>query len=984
MCHFLNQKFQLRLLIFLAIFINFGIFCPNNIYSQNTSQIFELRHFTDDPKANGETDFKGEKDWMKTEDRVRFLNDYADFASVYFNNPRLNKKIVSDEEIHQLIKNIKPQPGTNIRKTIELNGWRTYGYKEGQDVEKSKSLIEWSRLPGASVSEGKLILSDTRIQKPIEPLTWRFKWESNIKLAENSQCVIEFGNNGKTAIALGVGKSATSGNKNDNLQIIPVRQDEEIAFVIEGDMTKKRFNCYVNNELVYDFSLMNDSSVTAITDLAITSSGNCSFDNIFLFNHKPEESANYPYSSKVIWDENFETKPGVSDWQTYHFNDSHWKQADLPAVHGGIREKGENFYLRKKEYIGEFERAFLQLETLDPGGEVWINNEVVAVVNDRHPKEFEVTNYLKKNQDNLIAVRVNPYKLNLPMPHTPTDHHIGWFLGRTKLVLTSKCAIKHVGISTLELGAEAKQLHKVSLEYPNHDFFEGSIEINYYPWFPNEGERVASFSSELKVRPRIEQEFNFEFAVESPKLWSPESPNLYRVETIIKDKEGNPVDDFVVTTGIRTIKQADGHLYINGKPEMLNGAQIMGFRTPIETIAKYNRCAPVETVAEEMLMIQKMDANLLRIHVHAEKDTADGINDPRYAEFADQMGIYLIWSTAGFIREGESWNIDYDGYPKFMKQVINHPSIVIWEASNHPNRFKQHDISETHDFVQKIYRTLYEADQSRLITPTTAWGHTHYANYDGTFDYEGNRITPVPEYMADLVTRGSQDAYTGYGAEWSKLRTAPVGFAASCLEANDKAYFNFEHEESIGQPNWELSKGKPWYLVHSYEWGYDEGSIGRRLTSDEWRASQAWQAFSAWESMKKQMLLGYDGFSWCTIRGGANMGTYQKPLIDNLRHPKLAWYTNKMVFQRTWAASNNVDVVYGPDDEIVPVIHHIGNKKTVDLLIELKNLKGKTLEKKSFNSIELQEGRYSVQLDKFRFKRQHKGTLAIIYTLSEK
>src|SRR5690606_15958767 len=154
---------------------------------------------------------------------------------------------------------------------------------------------------------------------------------------------------------------------------------------------------------------------------------------------------------KVVWDENFEQKPDISGWQTSSYDDSHWHVADLPAVHGGIREKEEHFYLRKKTYIGDFERAFLQLETVDPGGEIWVNNEVAAVINNRHPQEIEITGFLKKNQENLIAVRVNPYKLNLPMPHTPTDHHIGWFLGRTKLLLTSKCVIKHVAVSTSSL-----------------------------------------------------------------------------------------------------------------------------------------------------------------------------------------------------------------------------------------------------------------------------------------------------------------------------------------------------------------------------------------------------------------------------------------------------------------------------------------------------------------------------------------------------
>jgi hypothetical protein len=442
--------------------------------------------------------------------------------------------------------------------------------------------------------------------------------------------------------------------------------------------------------------------------------------------------------------------------------------------------------------------------------------------------------------------------------------------------------IKDVQITTKQLGNAATQSHKLSIHYPSHQWFEGSVEINYYPWFPQEGGKVATITRDLQVRPRINNEYIIEGTIPTPVLWSGGSPNLYKVEVILKDKDGKPVDDFVTTTGVRTIEQKNGDLFINGKQEMLNGAQNMGFRMPLETIAKYHRSAPIKTVAEELLMIRKMNGNLLRMHVHAANEQADGINDPRYAELADQMGIYLIWTTPAWTRTTEAWKVDFDGYPKYMRQVYNHPSIVIWEAANHPKFFKKHGISDTHEYVKKIVRTIASEDQSRLITPTTFWSHAHYSNYDGTIDHQGNPIQAVPEYNHRLVTRGAQDAYSGYGHDWTEIRTAPYEFAASCLNAKDKAYFNFEHEESIGQPNWNLCKGKPWYLMQSYEWDYDVGSIGRRLSTDEWRASQAWQAFSAWESMKKQILLGYDGFSWCSLRGGANMGTYTTDSVDKV------------------------------------------------------------------------------------------------------
>ncbi len=269
-----------------------------------------------------------------------------------------------------------------------------------------------------------------------------------------------------------------------------------------------------------------------------------------------------------------------------------------------------------------------------------------------------------------------------------------------------------------------------------------------------------------------------------------------------------------------------------------------------------------------------------------------------------------------------------------------------------------------------------------MISLTTYWTHTYYANYKGTVDYKGNDITPVPEYNAPMVTRGGQDAYSGYGSDWSKIRTMPNEFAASCLAANDKAYFNFEHEESIGQPNWELCKGKPWYLVQSYEWDYDKGSIGRRLTTAEWKASQGWQAFSAWESMKKQVLLGYDGFSWCCLHGGPNMGTYKKPLIDDLGHPKISWYVNRMIFQKIWAGSDNTDVVYGPGDKIVPVIHNLGEKHTVRLDIYLETGEGRPAGRKSFKDLHLEAGNTLKYLDGFTFGRVRPGTYAVRYVVT--
>jgi len=344
--------------------------------------------------------------------------------------------------------------------------------------------------------------------------------------------------------------------------------------------------------------------------------------------------------------------------------------------------------------------------------------------------------------------------------------------------------------------------------------------------------------------------------------------------------------------------------------------------------------------------------------------------------------VMLIWGTTAWIRSGEPFNIDFEGYPKYMRQVRNHPSIVMWEASNHPNRFKDHDIDITHRWVKKVYDTIYSVDPSRIISLSSFIRHTHYGNDAGTLDYEGKSIRAVDEWIADKVTRGNQDSATGYGKEWSVIRTWPGEYYRDMLDSRDRAYFNFEHQESIGQPNWEFTKGKPWHKLHSYEWPYDEGSIGRKLTTGEWEESQAWQAFSAWEAIKKQRLVDYDGFSWCCLHGGPNSGTYQKPLMDCDCRAKLSYWTNKMAFQRVIAGSGDVDIVYGPEDRIAPVVMNLGDARTVDVGITVRDQNGAVVGGKSYTGIGLPGGRTVTKLPDFRPAFPAQGYYAVEYRIT--
>ena len=937
------------------------LFWPVLRVTSQESTSFEMRYFTRDAKADGSTDLHGETEWMSLEERISFLNQYADYASRFWGNPGLDKPLFSSEDCLTALSHIKPQPTTAVRRTIQLQEWRACGYKPEKETEQASRWKLWTA-QGARIGEGTLRLDHATASPPIHPLEWRFRIRATLSDAPSS-LTVDFQGQGGGVLS------------------VPVKGLSDVE--IYGDLSNHRLFLSSGNRTVREFSLPEDfgTSVTAFTLNAHDGTATLTAFSLYNFIPQPEVKAT-PFRMELLYDEDFRPVPQMQGWQTAGYNDEAWETVSLPSQHGGLKEAGESYYLRKKVRVGKFDAAHLEIETLDPAGEVWINGEPAAVLQGRQPRCLDISEYLVPDQENVIAVRVKPYFAKYPMLHTPTDHNLGWFLGRTALVLTSgQSRIAEGLVHTRSLSDEsAVQHHRFTIHNASIKSQKASLRVNYYPWFPQEGDCVASASRELELRPRdniVELDLN----LEHPALWFPTNPRLYRVEVILLDAEGKPFDDWVTTTGIRLIEQRQGVLYVNNFPEMLNGGQNMGFRPPIEYVSRTVRCATDEQVMREMLMVKAMGGNFLRIHVHAEAGVTEGLNDARFAEYADQMGLYLSWQTAGWIREGEAWNVDIAGYPSYIRSVYNHPSIVLWEASNHPNKFKEHPVKDTQDYFTQIIQSILSADSSRLISPTSFWQHSHYANYDGTIDIKGNPLPPNPLLMHRMMTRGSQDAYSGYDHNWSRVRRIPNDWARQCLEARDLCYFNFEHEESIGQPNWELARKEPWFEIQSYEWSYNEGNIGRLLQTSEWRASQAYQAFSAWESMKMQTLAGVSGYSWCTMESGANMFTYQKPLIDPFCVPKLAFYANRMAFQRIWAGSDDVDTAYGPGDSIRPVIFNLEEACKVNLVIELQNEKGRTLETKKFQNVDVPAGRSITRLEPFRFRSNAQGTRFIVYKI---
>lgn len=940
----------------------------SSIHAQIASS-FELRYFSKDRAANGITDFKGDNELFSTEQRVDFLSVYADVAGKWFMDTTLDQQVSDAAGVSRFLEQLKAQPLPAKRKRYVLDEWSKQGYKKGDKLKSLEKYETWTNHEGVKIEDGTLVFKEmnTRITKRIDTLDWRFhlSWKAksehgnipfSIALKSNNNVVAEIGFHSN-------GNVFYTDNGYDRMGAA-YRSGEWLDFKVEVDLASKRYNLLINEQKVGEWAALKAGSF--VNRIEFRSGAGISLDDLIGLSFDTTGcDPGHPYLIKPFIRENFDIKPDIKGWSEPTYDDSAWKKDMLPIVHGGALEASEDLYLRKTVQLGPVEKAFLNIETLDPGGEVWINGEIAFVTRERHPVKIDVTSYLQPHHKNLIAIRVLSFHNDENLYHSPHDRNIGWFCGRAWLDITEGAYIERVKVYTASINGSAVQEHLLELVNDTDSTFEGTLELDYTVWHPNELSRKAAIKSvPLRIFARDSVHMRIPVVIEDPALWTHEEPNLYKLSVKLV-RNGKIFDDDVITTGIRTVSQDGGVFRINGEPELLGGAQTMGFRMPIENIAKWNRCPPASVLAEELLACNKL-GNTLRIHVHAGGTYAYSVNDPRVAEMADQLGVMLIWPTTSWIREGEWGGIDFEGYPKYMKQVFNSPSIVMWEGANHPNRFGGKPLEYSNRFISKIYSTIVSMDSSRLIAPTSYNKHFAYRNDEGTIDQDRDTIVPAKEWTAPLIVRGNQDAIMGYGAQWHNIRKWPDPYRKDFLESKKRAYFNFEHEESIGMQNFSLAKGQPWYEMPSYENIYDLGSIGRHFEYEEWRESQAWQAFSAYESMKWQRIMDIDGFSWCCLHGGPNSGTYRKPIMDSYGNAKLAFYANQMVLQDVMPGSNNPDVIYGKRDAVTPVVLNIGGERQVRLKVIVKDLNGTIVNTKEYNNVVLKKGRTANELPSFK------------------
>ena len=159
------------------------------------------------------------------------------------------------------------------------------------------------------------------------------------------------------------------------------------------------------------------------------------------------------------------------------------------------------------------------------------------------------------------------------------------------------------------------------------------------------------------------------FTVNAPRLWTPDSPALYSVETQVLDGS-KKVDGGITRTGIRSIRMdKERGFFLNGE----HYGQLIGVNRH-QDFAYVGNAVPNN--------VQRADAQRLHDAGFRIIRTAHYPQDPSFMDACDEIGLFIIVATPGW----QFWNKDpefaarvQDNTRQIIRRDRNHPSVILWE-----------------------------------------------------------------------------------------------------------------------------------------------------------------------------------------------------------------------------------------------------------------------------------------------------------------
>ena len=245
--------------------------------------------------------------------------------------------------------------------------------------------------------------------------------------------------------------------------------------------------------------------------------------------------------------------------------------------------------------------------------------------------------------------------------------------------------------------------------------------------------------------------------VNNPALWSPESPQLYRLTAVLL-RDGQELDRQSTKVGIRTVSfSKEGGFQLNGERRKIKGVCLHHDLGPLG--AAINKTALIRQIE----MMKAMGADAIR--------TSHNMPSTWQMEVCDSLGMMVMAESFDGWREPKVRNGYGSYWDEWWQQDIrnlvlnhrNHPSIIMWSVGNEiPEQWKPEGVRRYKDLIA----LCHYYDPSRMVTcgmdqpDGTIWcGFAQVADVPG-YNYRVHKYDEMIERLPQGFILGSETAST--------------------------------------------------------------------------------------------------------------------------------------------------------------------------------------------------------------------------------
>ena len=504
----------------------------------------------------------------------------------------------------------------------------------------------------------------------------------------------------------------------------------------------------------------------------------------------------YMIEGDVRADATSKSSSGYYDAGVAHY----WKQIEIPA-----------------EWAGE--RVALRLDGAMMNATIEVNGAKAALQHYGYaPFEADITQLVYPGEANCVVITVNPSM----QPNSRWYSGAGLFRGVT-LAHMPKLHVAFGGLAghTRKIeyapdGAPETAYLQVSAEISN-DYAENRLaEVEFALVDEISGDAVRTTKALVQVPPMGAATARATLTVDAPKLWSAETPNLYRLVVRTKDTgtyktrmipaENPTVDEESTLFGIRTVEADVKHgLRVNGKVVKLRGGCLHHDNGVIGAVSLY------DAEARKVKKLKEVGFNAIR--------TTHNPPSAALIEACDRLGLYVFdeaFDAWGMGKQPGDYNQFFEtdwqkDLAAFVRRDRCHPCVILWSTGN--EIAERAGLNDGYVWATRPAEAIRALDASRLVS-------NGICSFWNGLDDKLMRAQLLKGREGELQNADLGGAQDMLWEEYTEAYASPLDVVGyNYLEdkyAQDHA--RFAERVILGSENFPVQVGRHWPMIERTPW----------------------------------------------------------------------------------------------------------------------------------------------------------------------